>query len=501
MGMFDDLIPAAPQQQQQGGMFDDLIPPSVEQPEQPPPAPTYTGTDSGVLGAADAASFGFGDEISGAIGGVVEGLGRPEGFQGAYERVRDNSRRMLGQAQEEHPGAFMGGQVAGGVATSFLPGGAALRGGNLAAKAGKSAAVGAGYGGLYGFGSGDGDLEQRVNEAGKGAMWGAGLGAAGPVIGRGIGKVASKLAPVKQVADSTDALKASAQKAYQRADDAGLVISQPAFGKIVDEITFAVREAGIDKSIHPKATGAFQRLHENALAGIEPSLQDMELLRRVAKSAASSIEPDERRIASIMVDKLDEAMDNISPQDVLAGNPVKGIAALKEARGLWSKVRKSETIQELFEKAKNSAPNFSGSGMENALRTQFRQLANNKSKMRGFNKLEQAAIIAVARGGKMENVLRWMGKFAPTGVVSGALSAGGGFAMGGPAGAAALPLMGGIARKAATRMTKQNARRVDEMVRLGRPLPKTQFPRLERAPAHLLTGSTPALYDAYRRGR
>jgi hypothetical protein len=87
----------------------------------------YSKTDSAVLGGADTASFGFGDEIAGVIGGVVEGVGRPEGFKGAYTRVRDNSRRMLSGAQETNPGSFLAGQVGGGVLTGFAPGAAAIR--------------------------------------------------------------------------------------------------------------------------------------------------------------------------------------------------------------------------------------------------------------------------------------------------------------------------------------------------------------------------------------
>jgi hypothetical protein len=143
------------------------------------------------------------------------------------------------------------------------------------------------------------------------------------------------------------------------------------------------------------------------------------------------------------------------------------IASLNEARGLWSRYRKTEIIDELMHRAELSAPNFSGSGLENAVRTEFRALAKNSKKMRGFSKAEQAAIEKVAKGGPIENSLRMLGKAAPTGIVSGALSTGAGFAVGGPVGAVALPAAGGAARLGAKKMTLSNAAKAQEIMRAG----------------------------------
>jgi hypothetical protein len=155
---------------------------------RPPQQPTGVGsTGAGLMGYADTASFGFADELTGAIGGVVEGLGRPEGFMGAYERVRDNTRRLQQQVSEESPVAYTGGQIGGGVATALIPGGAVARGASLGTKALRGAGVGAAYGGAYGFGSGDGNLEQRVNSAAKGAAQGAAVGAAFAPVAAGVG--------------------------------------------------------------------------------------------------------------------------------------------------------------------------------------------------------------------------------------------------------------------------------------------------------------------------
>ncbi len=55
-------------------------------------------------------------------------------------------------------------------------------------------------------------------------------------------------------------------------------------------------------------------------------------------------------------------------------------------------------------------------------------------------------------GSPDQNALRLVGKLAPTGIVSGALSSGAGYQMGGPIGAVAIPATGFAARKGAERM-------------------------------------------------
>jgi hypothetical protein len=114
-----------------------------------------------------------------------------------------------------------------------------------------------------------------------------------------------------------------------------------------------------------------------------------------------------------------------------------------------------------------SAPNFSGSGAENAVRTEFRTLAKNTAKMRTFTPAERSAIERVAKGGPIGNTLRMLGKFAPTGVVSSALSGGAGYAVGGPVGAVALPAAGFAARQGATAATLGNARAASETILRG----------------------------------
>jgi hypothetical protein len=272
------------------------------------------------------------------------------------------------------------------------------------------------------------------------------------------------------------ALREAADAAYKRADEAGVIVKPESFDAFKEKVVSQMQREGIDPTLHPDATAALKRLSE---ASGEQSLKKLETLRRVANDAEGSIKPADRRLAGQIVDEIDSYIDSLSEADVVAGDATKA-KALKEARNFYSRSKKAEELDQLMNRAELSAPNFSGSGMENAIRTEFRSLAKNERRMRRFTREEREAIRRVAKGGPVENALRMLGKLAPTGVVSGALSSGAGFMTGGPVGAVALPATGLAARYAATRMTLKNADIANQLVRRG-PLAS---PELTPAPPH-----------------
>jgi hypothetical protein len=271
--------------------------------------------------------------------------------------------------------------------------------------------------------------------------------------------------PPRKTIPTTQELGDMARLAYKRAEEAGLTVKGTSYAQMVKELEVKLAKEGIDPTIHPKVTAAAKRL---TAAGEAPkTLQELDTLRRVVRAAAKSNDPDERRLATIMVDRIDDFLANLKPSDVLAGDAVKGANSLKEARSLWRRMRKAELIDETIEKAKNAVgANWTQAGYETALRQKFRALLDNKKIMRGFTPEEQRAIRRVVRGGKVENLIRLFGKMAPRGVVSGGFNIGVGAAFGGPAGLATA-LLGEGARRTATAMTMRNVRRASELVRRG----------------------------------
>ncbi len=255
---------------------------------------------------------------------------------------------------------------------------------------------------------------------------------------------------------SVQDLKGQAKAAYDRVDAANVMVPATEYQSGMNKLFTTLGQEGFDPTLHPKAAVALRRMDE--LRGQDVGFNTMETMRKIAQGAAGSIEKDERRIGMIMLRQLDDFVDNL-PSNV--GNEVK------EARSIWHQVKKSEAIEELIQRAKDSAPNFSGSGYENALRREFIRFVKDPDNLRGYSQQEIAALRNVAQGGPMENILRWAGKAAPTGIVSGAGSAGIGYALAGPIGAAAVPAAGFLARQGATKMTERNANTVAELMRTG----------------------------------
>lgn len=316
-----------------------------------------------------------------------------------------------------------------------------------------------------------GPVERGVQTAGRfvtSAGTGLGLERA---VEKGVGTALGGLRWPKE-APSYEQLKELGNAAYKAADDAGLVVHPGSFKNFVGRIDGITRQAGIDRDIHPRAFAAVRRMKEAVESGQPMPLQEIDILRKVTQAASGSADKAERKMGQLIKSELDDYINRLGDSDILSGDGRAAAEALNLARNAWTRLSKSETIQEAVQKAGIRAGQFSGSGFENALRTQFRQIAMSNKRMRGFSPEEQDAIKKVASGGPVGNAFRYLGKLAPTGVVSGSLGAGAGYAIGGAPGAIGIPLAGAIARRIATKGTIKNAENLDEMVRRGMPNPK-----------------------------
>jgi hypothetical protein len=455
---------------------------------------------SALEGAGDASSFGFGDEIGAALDLPVSSLwSRPKDHNApsAYDINLARRRQSLEHAQVQNPWTTAGGQVVGAVGGGLLaPGlggvGAAARGARLGTRLLYGAGTGAVQGGLYGAGSGE-TPQERLAGAGSGAVIGAGLGAAAPVAVRGIqaaaGGARNAVAGRTVAGPTVDQLRQQGDAFYTRMEREGVQLAGPAFQRIAQNIAVRARNAGIDPGVHPRVYSALQRLLTDASGprgSAVPTLRHLDTLRQIMRDAAK--DPGERRIARIMVDGLDEQLNRLQPRDIAAGNRTAGLAALREGRQLWQRMRKGETIDNLFESARDKVgANYSQAGLHTALRQEFRGLSTKirKGQERGWTNAERAAIQRVVRGGPAENLLRLIGKAAPRGVFSAAPAFSAGYLFD-PITGAAVAGAGEIGKRAATAIGVRNAERVGELARAGVPLarpPALQALRHLDAPA------------------
>lgn len=143
----------------------------------------------GLLRAAgQGASFNLADEAE----AIIPALRREgEDYNAAVERVRRENDLFA----QRHPVQAFAANVAGGTPMlAFGPGAAAARwalaartlptgariAGPLGTQVARSAGLGAATGAAYGFGAGEGSVEERLPSAGTGAAWGGALGAVIP---------------------------------------------------------------------------------------------------------------------------------------------------------------------------------------------------------------------------------------------------------------------------------------------------------------------------------
>lgn len=290
-------------------------------------------------------------------------------------------------------------------------------------------------------------------------------------------------------APSAEALARQATAKYKAAEEAGVIVRPETIQSIAQRLSTQAKSAGFDQDLHPGIGAVLRRLEVEGSA--PKTLEEIETLRRVVRAPAGDFaNKDQQRIAKQLIQKFDESVDQLGPNDIIAGNAPEALSALRSARELYARNKKSDIIEDLVNKAELSSTQYSQSGMENALRVQFRALAKNRTQMAQFNKDEQEQIRKIVKGDAAQNVLRFVGKFAPTGVVS-ALPTGIAGAVN-PILAPVVPLVSFPARQAAERMGMANIDMLTQMIRLGR-RPEVEAGMFQAVPQTTMRGllSTP----------
>lgn len=229
-------------------------------------------------GLTDALSFGWSDEIAGALSG--------------NEGARDQMRRDQELSRAYHPNTYMGGQLAGSVAGGGLIGG----GGRLALRAtgalpaatrlaqrlgplgriGAGAGAGAAGGALY-F-AGDSTDGQRLQAAGQGAAFGGAFGAGGQALGevggRLMGAVGRALSPEARAANMIGGMQ---QRFGQTGDDLAAALRNAPEGAMVLDVIPGGTQIASGAAARPGAEREAMRaaLDERNVAGVQQSIDDI----------------------------------------------------------------------------------------------------------------------------------------------------------------------------------------------------------------------------------
>lgn len=404
---------------------------------------------------ANGATFGYADKLAGWASGTGT----------------EAERRKSDEASMRGGSATTTAEIGGAIATPVLAASAGLSlprvAGSVsgvtgaAARSGLAAIEGAGYGALNATG--------HDQDIGQGALMGAIFGGAGNAAGEAVAGGARKLAGVfnrRPQIPTLDELSTAARQAYDAADNAGVIFTPQATGRLQSEVVQTLTDFGFDPALQPGAAAVLRRLED--LQGQNVTLKGLDTLRKVAGGGFIPGNKSNNAAISAIVNRIDELVGNTQAGEVLSGNATAGAEALATARNYWSRMAKANSVTEAAARGElNAAAAGSGANRENASRQAMKALRNNRSATRGFTPDEHEALMRAIVGTPDQNALRLAGKLAPTGIVSGALSTGAGYQMGGPIGAVAIPAAGYVARKGAERMQDGFVQDLVEIIMAG----------------------------------
>ena len=353
----------------------------------------------------------IGDEASAAVESVLPGVN--------YADRRDHYRQQEELLEQNSPGAALTADLVGAVAMPVAGAGAVRAGAGLAGAAKRSLASAAATGigsGVYGAMEGEGGTAARAQDGLNGALLGASIGAAIPVVGNGIQKLADSGAARKAIAKAiekaptTDQLRAQGQAAYKAIEDAGVSFRPDAVKGRFDDIVSALQSSGLDDgasalNLTPKAKRMTEVLGETLEGANSVPFRALDQVRRKAGVGAADFNnKTDQRLNTMIIEKLDDLVENVTPDMLDAGDADALPELIEKARQTWARMSKSQMVDDAIEAADGY---LSGSGT--GLKYQFKRILNNKKLARGFTDAERAVMKRVVDGTISERLLRTAG--------------------------------------------------------------------------------------------
>jgi hypothetical protein len=230
---------------------------------------------------------------------------------------------------------------------------------------------------------------------------------------RGAETLRQKITPEpKKYAPSEQALSNIADSAFQRAKKEGVEIDTNKFVTETQELVADLRQLGYDPRLHPTVAVAIETLTNPKMP---KDLAELKTIREFMKTAQKSDNSTESMLGTELKHRFDEYLATI-PKENLVGGSKEGLRAWREGQMAYTRLSKSQTFSDMMKRAEIDAKNI---GIEKSLANQLDALAKNPKRMRVFTDAEKEMITEAAKGGNIQNTLKFIGKFAPTNALSG----------------------------------------------------------------------------------
>lgn len=357
-----------------------------------------------VRNLAQGQTFGFADKAAAAANAARSDATYDEQLKIERERTRAaQDRAGTAATGAELTGALMTGKGLADLGLTSV--GRFARPGaiNAAARVVAPTLEGAAYGTVDALGN-DKDVK-------TGALIGAAAGLGGKFVGDVIDAGAKKLSTQAEI-PALAALREKQKEAYKVVEDAGVILKPNVVSDIKTTVQSELTKMSYRPKLMPRIKNALDEI-DNEI-GNNITLNGLESLRRVFRIAGQSDTPAEREAASRMIAAIDDRIAKINAKDMLTGD-LKAFKALRDARDLTVKVKKTEQLQKAVNTAKNRASStYSGGNEENAIRQNIRRLME-KNDGRGWTADEKAVMQEIVSGSIGQNTLRKIGKLSPNG--------------------------------------------------------------------------------------
>lgn len=297
------------------------------------------------------------------------------------------------------------------------------------------------------------------------------LEVAGAAAFKGVSKLKTGRELDKAIQTSTpsiDQLKSTSRQVFKEISETGSTVKPESLASLTKNIEIAAKSEGASRRTTKPAYGVIDDFKEVVESGRSITLDELDELRTVAQTAASTIDPAQKAPALAIIDEIDGFLDDAGVDVLNQPRGAKDVGAeYRAARKIWGRARRAELIKEAFENAKDTA-----SGYENGLRIEMRKIFKNKRKKQFFTTSELAAMQRVSQGTNSANKAKLLGRLGfsegqAINMVNPLLGSAAGGAVFGIEGGIAVPLIGQVSKALAQRLTAKSARFVDQVVRAG----------------------------------
>lgn len=306
----------------------------------------------------------------------------------------------------------------GGRAAAKAAAGAASRSGQAAGKAGSALE----QAGLTKAGQATSAVAAVGSEAGGEVFEGTGMEGVGEFAGallapsaaynaanaaaRFTNKTKNFLAGKNASAPTTQSLKQEHTAAYNELDKGGFSISATAVDDMIDNAITAARREGADPRLHDSFVAASNKLDQ-----FRGKRMKLSTFNELQKTLSGMVDKKSPHVLTML-----KSMDNSLEKVPAVGNQTRAAERLQNAKDLYKKTIKVETLEKALKKAQERT-DVSGSGgnKQNNFRRAIANSLNDKRVANIWTDTERAAMERIISGSLSENMMRLVGKMAPSG--------------------------------------------------------------------------------------